>query len=184
MDEHNPYAPSRASLAGAAVAPAGGGGTWRDGAVLVMSRDASLPPRCIRCNEPAQEPTKNRKVYWHSPWLYLLLILNLLIYAIVAAIVRKKANVAPGLCYAHKKRRRIGIAIAWTLLLGGVALLSLGVAGGESAGIAGGTLLILVALLVSISVTRILRATRIDAQYIRLKGCGPEFLDSIPPFAG
>src|SRR5579872_5285818 len=111
MDQHNPYAPSRASLAGAAVAATDAGGTWRDGAVLVLSREASLPPRCVRCNEPADEPTKSRKVYWHSPWLYLLILFNLIIYAIVAAIVRKKAVVAPGLCSAHKKRRRIGITI-------------------------------------------------------------------------
>ena len=179
-EQHNPYAPSRASHAGAAVTPAGGDGTWRDGAVLILSRDASLPPRCVRCNEAAQEPTKNRKVYWHSPWLYLLIILNILIYAIVATIVRKKATVAPGLCLAHKKRRRIGIGIAWTLLLGGFALLF----SGKPAGLVFGILLILIAILVSMSVTRIVRATRIDAQYVRLKGCGPAFLDSVPPFPG
>lgn len=184
MDKHNPYAPSAASLAGAAVTPADGGGTWRDGEVLVLSREAWLPPRCVKCNEPAEEPTKTRKVYWHSSWLYLLILLNIVIYAVVAAIVRKRAIVAPGLCTAHKKRRRLGIAIAWALLIAGVALLIMGVANGEAGGIAGGPLLILVAILVSMSTTRILRPKRIDAQYVRLKGCGPAFLDSMPPFAG
>jgi hypothetical protein len=47
-----------------------------------------------------------------------------------------------------------------------------------------GTLLILLAVVVSTSVTRILRAKRIDAQYVRLKGCGTAFLDTMPPFAG
>ena len=184
MDNHNPYAPSRASLAGAAVTPAEGGGTWRDGAVLVLSPAASLPPRCVRCNEPAEEPTKNRRVYWHSPWIYLLILVNILIYAVVALIVRKKAMVAPGLCSAHKRRRRVGIVIAWVLLLGGVALLFFGVANGDGAGVGGGVLLMLVAVLVSMNVARILRPKRIDDQYVRLKGCGAAFLDSIPPFAG
>lgn len=184
MDKHNPYAPSRASLAGAAVALAEAGASWRDGAVLVLSREASLPSRCVRCNEPSAEPTKSRKVYWHSPWLYLLILLNILIYALVAVIVRKKAVVAPGLCSAHKKRRRIGIAIAWALLLAGFALVIHGAVNGRAAGTFAGIVLILIALLVSVSAVRILRPNRIDAKYIRLKGCGSAFLDSMPPFPG
>ncbi len=184
MDQHNPYAPSRASLAGAAVIPAESGGIWRDGAVLVLSPEASLPPRCVKCNEPAEEPTKSRRVYWHSPWIYLLILLNIIIYAVVAVIVRKKAMVAPGLCSAHKRRRRMGIGIAWTLLLGGFALMFTGIGGDKPAGIAGGLLLILVAVIVSTSVTRIVRPKRIDAQYVRLKGCSPAFLESMPPFPG
>ena len=145
----------------------------------MMSREASLPSRCVRCNEPSEEPTRQRKIYWHSPWLYLLILANFLIYAVVAVIVRKRAIVAPGLCPAHKRRRRIGIAVVWVLLIAGFALLFMG-----KLGLLGGLLLILVALLASVSVTRIVRASRIDAQYIRLKGCGPAFLDSMPPFPG
>jgi hypothetical protein len=184
MDQANPYAPSRASLAGATVAPPESGGAWRDGALLILSPDTALPSRCVKCNEPADEPTKNRRIYWHSPWLYLLVLVNILIYAVVALIVRKKAAIAPGLCSAHKKRRRIGIAIAWTLLLAGLAILFMGVARGEAQGVLAGLLVILAAIVVSTSVTRILRAKRIDAKYVRLKGCGAAFLDSMPPFAG
>ena len=31
---------------------------------------------------------------------------------------------------------------------------------------------------------RIVYAKRIDALYVRLRGCGVEFLDSLPPFTG
>lgn len=166
------------------MAAADAGGTWRDGTVLVLSREAgSLPNRCVRCNQPADEPTKTRKVYWHNPWLYLLLF-NLIIYAVVAAIVRKKALVAPGLCSAHKRRHRIGIAISWTLLLGSFAIMIVAGATNNGLGVAGGMLILLVALLVSVSATRILRPKRIDAQYVRLKGCGSAFLDSMPQFPG
>lgn len=184
MDKHNPYAPSRASLAGAAVAPDLGSGTWRHGPVLVLSPEASLPHRCIKCNEPAADPTKSRKVYWHSSWLYLLILVNVLIYIVVALIVRKKAVIAPGLCSTHKKRRGIGIVSAWVILLASLALIFFGVVNGEPNATVGGILLILVAILVSVKVTPILRPRRIDAQYVRLKGCGAEFLASLPPFAG
>jgi len=183
-DKHNPYAPSRASLAAAAVTPTASGGTWRDGTVLILTPEASLPSRCVRCNEPSEEPTKSRRIYWHSPWLYLLILANILIYAVVAVIVRKKAVVAPGLCSAHKKRRRTGIAVAWTLLIAGLALMLMGIESGKAVVAVVGLLLILVALLVSTNVTRIVRAKRIDTQYIQLKGCGAAFLDSMPPFAG
>lgn len=184
MDKHNPYAPSAASLAGAAVNHAEGGGVWRDGTVLVLTREGSLPARCVKCNEPAEEPTKNRRVYWHSPWIYLLILLNLLIYALVAVIVRKKAMVAPGLCSEHKKRRRIVIGIAWAVLVAGVALMIVGIENHQSVSAVVSLLLILVAAVMSTTVTRILRPNRIDAQYVRLKGCGSPFLDSMPPFAG
>ena len=185
MDKHNPYAPSRASLAGAAATPAqGSGGSWRDGTVLVLAPDASLPHRCVKCNEPAQQPTRNRNVYWHNPWFYLLIVINVLIYALVALIVRRKAVIAPGLCSAHKSRRRTGIAIAWTLLLVGVALVIMAVRNPDPGLALGGFIVMLVAVVVSTSVTRILRAKRIDARYVRLKGCGTAFLDSMPPFAG
>lgn len=184
MDKHNPYAPSRASLAGAAVAPDDGSGTWRHGSDLVLSADASLPHRCVRCNEPSVDPTKTRKVYWHSSWIYVLILVNVLIYAVVALIVRKKAFIAPGLCSTHKTHRGIGIAVAWVILLASLALMGMGVANGTPGETVGGILLILVAVIVSMRVTPILRARRIDAQYVRLKGCGTAFLDSLPPFAG
>jgi len=186
MEEYNPYAPSPASLAGAAATP-GRVGAWRDGTVLVLSLNAPLPHRCVKCNEPAEEPTKNRKVYWHNPWLYLLILLNILLYAIVALLVQRKAVIAPRLCSTHKSRRRIGIAIAWALLLSGVAILVLGAGQSYRGGVVavlGGLLLILVAAVVSTIVTRILRVQRIDAKYVRLKGCGTAFLDSMPPFVG
>lgn len=185
MDKPNPYAPSRASLAGAAVRPAdGSGGTWRDGKVLVLAPDALLPHRCVKCNEPAEEPTKNRNVYWHSPWLYLLILLNILIYALIALLVRRKAAIAPGLCHAHKTRRRTGIAIAWGLLFVGFALIIAGARGNSPGAAFGGVLLMLAAAIVSTVVTRVLRAKRIDAQYVRLTGCGTPFLDSVPQFPG
>src|SRR5436309_2493776 len=71
---------------------------WRSGPLLVMSQGARLPDRCVKCNAPANGQRLTRKLYWHSPYLYLLILLNLLIYALVAIFVRKKARVEIGLC--------------------------------------------------------------------------------------
>lgn len=188
MNARNPFAPSRATLDAAADAPnelRGDQGVWREGRVIVLSPDAALPRRCVKCNQPAHEPTQTRKVYWHSPWLYLLILFNLIIYAIVALAARKKALVAPGLCVDHKKRRRNALAVGWLGFLFGFVLLFIGL--GTDVGPWGpflGVVVMLASVIVGMIKGRIVYASRIDKTHVRLKGCGQPFLDSLPPFPG
>ncbi|HUI58580.1 MAG TPA: hypothetical protein VLX90_00065 [Steroidobacteraceae bacterium] len=189
MDARSPYAPSPASLNidGSRTVHGDGGGLWREGKVLVLQPDAALPARCVKCNGAAEEPTKTRRVYWHHPAVYLLILLNMLIYLIVALIVRKRASVAPGLCTAHKKRRLVGLILAWGGLFAGLALMFASIGNGSgNPGImvALGLLLMLFAALVGIIATRVVYAKRIDQDYVRLRGCGAQFLDSLPEFPG
>jgi len=44
-----------------------------------------------------------------------------------------------------------------------------------------GLLVLLASILTGINMTRIVYAQKIDKNYAWLKGCGPEFLDSLPP---
>jgi hypothetical protein len=184
----NPYAPSRASLTATDRASAvDDNAVWRDGNVLVTLVDAEMPHRCIKCNEPADEPTKKRKVYWHHWALYLLILINALIYAIVALVVRKKALVSAGLCTQHKKRHRNALIFGWTGTLAGIVLMSHGLGTGGSAGgteTLVGILLVLVSIIAGMIFARVVYAKKIDKTYVRLKGCGTDFLDSLPQFTG
>src|SRR5688572_33369007 len=94
---------------------------WHSNALLVMTKDASLPKRCIKCNAPASELLK-RKLQWHHPALYLLIVVSILVYVIVACVVRKTATVNLGLCEEHRESRRLSMII--TVLLAFVAILS------------------------------------------------------------
>jgi hypothetical protein len=187
MDERNPYAPTPASLtAGSCSQHARSSGVWRDGSVLVMLPNTSLPHRCVKCNAVADQPTRERKVYWHHPGIYVLVLINLIIYAIVAAIVRKTAIVSPGLCSEHKEKHRNAMIIGWGLALLGIGLF---IAAGMGAApdhtgevVLAGLLAIFTGIVWGIVVGRIVYAKRIDEQFVRLRGCGPEFLDSLPPF--
>ena len=89
--ERNPYAPSQATLKQSGP-PSGQlnsrATAWRYRKMLVMVPETALPDRCIKCNAPAHEPTKERKVYWHHPAVYVLILINVILYAIVGAIVR------------------------------------------------------------------------------------------------
>jgi hypothetical protein len=175
----NPYAPPKASLE-----PTGNGNCWRDGKVLVMLADTPLPHRCIKCNAPAVTPVKKRKVYWHHPALYLLLLVNVIIYAVVALIVRRTATVAPGLCPEHRKRRLLGLWLGWGGSLAGLALFFFGLSVDKTPLILVGPLLIVAAIVGGIVFARVVYPQRIEKDYVRLKGCSEEFLASLPDFPG
>lgn len=179
-DAFNPYSAPLSNLNPQASA----GGCWNDMNVVVVSKDADLPPRCVKCNAPAEAPIKTRTYYWHHPALYLLVLPGLLIYAIVALIVRKKAILHLGLCDAHRKKRLYGLLLGWGGGLGGLALM-IASANQDSCGLGfTGLAVFFVGIVAGNLMARTLYPERIDETYVRLKGAGPEFLASLPPFRG
>jgi hypothetical protein len=185
MSERNPYAPSQASLApgtSSAAAPERPVGVWRDGSVMVMLPGAEIPHRCVKCNEPADEPTKTRTVSWYNPWLLLLILAGIIVWAIVVMFARKHAVVSPGLCAEHKRRRRNVIAAAWIGVLAGILLMYAGISTSSSAQGAIGFVATLISIVLGIAMGRVVHAARIDDQYVRLKGCGEPFLETLPDF--
>ena len=146
-----------------------------------MPIDDQLPHRCVKCNAEPDEPTRRRTYYWHHPGVYLVILFNIIVYAIVAAVVRKSVKLSPALCLDHKARRRNAILLAW---IGVVASFVLPILFGseENAGIwlLFGILLFLFSCFGGIFRSRLLYARKIDADEVRLGGAGPEFLDSLP----
>ena len=148
--------------------------------VLVMGRNALLPDRCVKCNSPSSGQRLKRKLYWHSPVLYLLLFVNILIYALVAILVRKKAAIEVGLCDRHFAKRRVAIGVSWVLFLASVILIvTLGFVGSGEYAIMGIVLLIVVIIYAAIA-TRVVSARRIDKEYVWLNGVSREYLDTLP----
>ena len=95
---------------------------WRSGNALVMHRNAVLPDRCVKTNKPAQGRRLKRKLYWHHPALYLLILLNILIYLIVAIAVRKKAIIEIGVSHETLSKRKRAIIVSWIMSLAGIGL--------------------------------------------------------------
>jgi hypothetical protein len=176
MTTTNRYAPPKAVLED----KAGESEMWREGKVLVMRKGGDFPDRCIKCNAPSVAPKRRVSLSWHSPWLYLLILIQILLYAIVALIVRKTAKVHVGLCERHQRRVLWGRVIGWGGLAIEVVLAFTAASTGNSdLGIAA-VLLALPWLIGFIVVSRLLLPKRIDDKYVRLKGCGPDFLRSLP----
>jgi hypothetical protein len=174
----NPYAAPRSSPSSGRRLEQGSDGIWRDGALLFVERGASLPPRCVRCNAAA-EVHLPRKLYWHSPWYALTILLGILTYAIIALIVRKKIELDIGLCAQHAKARRAAIAIAWASVIGSFALIF--IVPSPFGGIM--VLISLVVLLGAIVIgqrrANVLQPVRIDDRVAKLRGAGDAFLDSL-----
>lgn len=171
----NPWAPPATEVLEAPIE----GGVWREGSEVVLLRQAELPPRCVRCNAPVYGRPGRQWLYWHHPGWYLLLVLNLFLYALVAIFVRQSAVIRPGLCPRHRRRRFAAIA-GGTLFFVGVLVYAFTRESLDGAVLLGSVFGGFAVLLLSAWLARTVRASKIDHRQIRLKGADPAFLDSLP----
>jgi hypothetical protein len=157
---------------------------WRSNALLVMTKDAALPNRCVKCNAPTPERLR-RKLQWHHPALYLLIFASLLIYWVVAMVVRKTAIVNLGLCEEHRESRKLSIII--TVLLALVAMLTSIVAVQFDNAflfliVAVG--LVLAAAIYGTITIRVVAPTKIDEHFVWIKGVDTSYLQELPQWQG
>jgi hypothetical protein len=158
-------------------------GVWRDRSTLVMSKDAQLPDRCVKCNAFTTGRLR-RKFSWHHPAIYILIVVAWLIYLIVAMIVRKRATVFLGLCEEHSAKRRTYIWITWLLALGGLAGFVLAIAANDGTPALIGALLFLTAIVFGVITTRVTYPSKIDDRFVWLKGFNAEYLNQLPQWPG
>jgi hypothetical protein len=169
------------SLREGANIPAKDHTAWREGKKVVARNETSLPARCYKCNHEVASPPLTRKLYWHPAWYYLFIFFNIIIYAIVAMIVRKKATLKIYLCERHAQRRKNFIIGGWS----GAALAIIVVITGISLNlgwmIALGFVGLLAAIIIGIAGAQVARPARIKGDTIWLTGSGKEFIASLPP---
>ena len=89
----------------------------RQGRDLVVWKGGTLPPYCVKCGLATHQQPVMRKFYWHSPLLYLTILAGVLVYAIVAMIVRKRFDLGVPLCESHFRLRRIWMTVSAALML-------------------------------------------------------------------
>jgi len=162
------------------VGAAADNAVWCDGTTLIVPHGTTLPPYCVKCNAPVEEPPVKRTYRWHNPLLYLIILFNLIIYAIVALIVRKKGRIQIHVCRHHVQRQWIAILLALVLTLGGLALLIGGGANDKPILAVTGIVAFILGI-VAAFVSRMLYPTKIDEHVLWLKGAGPEFCAQFPP---
>ena len=160
-----------------------GAGLWRKKKQLVTHSEALLPDRCVRCNAPAHGFKLKRKLSWHPPGYYILVV-NLLIYAVVAMLVRKKAVLDMGLCEKHREQRHTGLIVGWSGFLGGLALIIAAVYF-DSGKLALGGILAIVGGAIYAGVTGVRVSTaKIADNTVWLNGVNRDYLAQLPEWSG
>lgn len=160
-------------------------GIWREGKILVMHKMAVLPDVCIKSNEPTTGYRLKRKLSYHHPAIAIAILVNVLLYIILASVLSKRATVMIGLSDRWRRIRRRRMAISWGGFLLGCVMFMAGVImlGEQPPNDAGGLLLIagiFFALgfgIYGIFSARLISPSKIDDAYVYIKGAHPEFLD-------
>lgn len=193
MIEENPYAPPEAEVVTANMvgAPMGGAnlGVYRQGKLLVMHKSAKLPDRCVKSNEPAFGRTLKRSLTWHHPAIYLSILVSILIYVILALILRKTATIYIGLSDLYFAKRIRAIMLGWGFVLAGIVLFIVGIVyidQEEWMGllIPGGIFVGLAAAIYGLIAARMVSPQKITDTHVYLKGVHPDYLAELPEFPG
>ncbi len=156
---------------------------WRDGDLLVMAPDAVLPDRCVKTDLPAGGTTVDVSLLWHQPAVYWLLVLNPLVYLVVARAVGTRVVVTlPVTRAALRAARRSSLLTAALLAAGMVCWLAaallvraeffwLGVA------------VMALAIPVYLLGARFLRVKRLEGERVWIAGASINFLARLPEWS-
>ncbi len=149
-----------------------------------MQKGASLPDRCIKCNGPIEGRRIAKNLYWHPPWVYLLILVNLLVYVIVALLIRKKAPIVVPICDRHQRHRLIAILCSWLMAIGGLVLIPVGAFQGDGVLAFAGFLICLFGIVLGGVKAIMVAARKITEQHISVRGCCQEYLAWLPEWPG
>ena len=152
---------------------------WRNKQVLVMTKEAALPARCVKCNAPTNNRLK-RQLRWHHPALYLVIIVGVLFYFILALVISKSATVHVGFCEEHAAARKRGFLITLGLVLLSLAGFVYGAANESPAILLVSLAVFLGSLIFGIVRARVVAPQKIDDQYVWLTGVNGEYLQQFP----
>lgn len=165
---------------------AGGGGidgaAWQALGRLCACDQAILPARCVKCNGEAEVRMKRKQFTWAPPLVYLGLLGGLLPCLILVLVLQKKATITYGLCGVHRRRHFNKVWIS----LGCVALAIACFAGAgmyddAAAGLIILGFVVLLGMLIYLAIAGpVLKPARIDQGVAEFKGCGADFLASLP----
>ncbi|HTU18865.1 MAG TPA: hypothetical protein VMG10_12470 [Gemmataceae bacterium] len=152
--------------------------------------EVDLPEVCMQCGAPAAL-RKSKTFSWFPPWVYIVLVVcNILIFAIVAMIMTKRRTVDVPLCEQHKNhwlRRQLLVlgSFLGVLAIGFVAMMvSSDNGGGNDNPLGGimcvGSVILLVAwvILAVIVQSTSIRPKEITDQGIALQGVSKAFVEA------
>jgi hypothetical protein len=152
---------------------------WRSNSALVMSKQALLPGRCVKCNAPTQHTLK-RNLRWHHPALYISIVGSLLLYLILALVLSKSATIHVGLCETHVAARKRDIILTCFFVLLSFASFYVAYATEDSTFLFVGAVAFLGGVIYGIVRTKVVAPQKIDDHYVWLTGVNANYLQQFP----
>lgn len=150
-------------------------GIWRDNDILIMHKNAILPDMCIKCGEYANGVRLKRKLRWHSPYYYLLLLVSILVYIIAASVASKRAIIDFPICSKHLESRKKAMLISWAVTGAGFLLMFL--TKYSPAFLFFGILILFIGLVFIAITSTVVNIKKIDDHHVWLKGVNKRFLE-------
>jgi hypothetical protein len=155
-------------------------GVWRAGRRMVVAGDAEFLDRCVKTDLPAEGEWADLRLRWHHPALYLVLLVNIIVYFIVAYFASTSVVVHVGITHRALFAARRAWRLTWALVLVGLALCAAAVLAGPALLWGPGVALMVVAIPVFLLRARIVWPTRIEHGYVWLAGVHPDYLARLP----
>ncbi len=171
----NPYQPPKSSLL---TDDAGGLELQRHKNYVILEPESDWPSRCIKCNA-ATDYKKKTKLVYVNPWVYLSILINILLAAILVLVFQKRFSLELPLCAIHRVRRKRFLTIQWIGFVLFVMLLFVGFATESPAvfTIAG---VVLLGVIILSLVSRLAYIAKLKDGKLWVRGAGAPFLDSLP----
>lgn len=190
MTDLNPYAapeeldPAEALMVAALAEEGPTEGVWRKGNLLIMRKDAVLPDRCVKTNQPAY----GRRIRMRFNWCHPLALLGLFLWLVGAMVLyfifRQTAVVELGVSESVHSRRRsfeLGGTLAFCagiLMMFSPALLPYPIDISPFVALSG-LILLIGGLVVAQLGSTLITAKRITRDHVWLKGVHPDYLDML-----
>lgn len=157
---------------------------FRDGKLLVIRDGAELPKRCVHTNQEVDDKgwRKRRPLAWTPPWLFVFIFFGLLPFLLLSILLQKKAKIT----YSLSKDARGRLAKKRLIALG-VMLAGIGVAVGGGSFLNGDAAVLPIFAGIMIALGGLIGSLMFNPVAVKkykdgwfsLKGCSPEFLDSL-----
>lgn len=157
---------------------------WRSQNWLVMRRDAQLPDRCIKTNQPAHGKRYTLELRWLPRWLWLFLGV---FWVMIAIFLSQKVTVDVGITATQLKKIRRRVVWGWTLAALGLILwaipwiIPIDQLPDWSTWVAIlGLLLFILGPFISLVVARPVGIVQIKGDFIWLRGVSQNYLNCLP----
>jgi hypothetical protein len=143
---------------------------------IVCRDEVKFPESCVKTGRTENLVEVRKKLYWTPSWVWIFILINVLILAIVYFVTRKPIHVV---YYIDRTNLRIKLTVGVLLFVGGLVGLAAGGMTETSLLVIGGIIALIAGLVMVALYGTTLKPVAHKDGIFRLKGFGDEFLQVV-----